>query len=135
MRQPFSDNHERTKRALTSCAARLRPARAYSSRQIVVISAQNQSAASDLVARFGWNSTAYQILNPGIEHWFSPGGEAVVGYVRQPRRWIVAGAPVCDESKVRDVAEQFEREAAAAGVRRVLRLRDGSASRRYAAER
>lgn len=35
----------------------------------------------DLVLRYGWNTLAYQILNPGIAHWFQPGGEGVVGYV------------------------------------------------------
>jgi hypothetical protein len=24
-----------------------------------------------LVNDFGWNATAYQIINPGISHWFS----------------------------------------------------------------
>src|SRR5438270_607117 len=54
----------------------------------------------DLVLRYGWNTTAYQILNPGIEHWRAPdAAAAVVGVVRQPGRWIAAGAPVCEEAR------------------------------------
>ena len=40
---------------------------------------------------YGWNSTVYQILNPGIEHWLPAGGDRVVGFVRERRRWIVGG--------------------------------------------
>ena len=47
----------------------------------------------ELVLAYGWNSTAYQILNPGIEHWLTPTRDAVVGFVREHRRWITAGAP------------------------------------------
>src|SRR5688500_3398354 len=44
----------------------------------------------DLVMRFGWNSTSYQILNRGIDHWRPSvtDAPAVVGYVRR-RRVIV----------------------------------------------
>jgi len=30
---------------------------------------------------YGWNASAYQILNPGIEYWFGKDVGAVVGYV------------------------------------------------------
>jgi phosphatidylglycerol lysyltransferase len=67
----------------------------------------------ELVLAYGWNSTVYQILNPGIEHWLpADGRDCVVGFVRQQRRWIVAGAPVCEPSRLRDEAAAFEREAA-----------------------
>ena len=29
----------------------------------------------ELVLRFGWNSTSYQIINPGIRHWFAAAGD------------------------------------------------------------
>jgi phosphatidylglycerol lysyltransferase len=82
--------------------------------------APNLAAAADrlervreLVLAYGWNSTAYQILNPGIEHWLPRDGrDCVVGFVRQWRRWIAAGAPVCDPSRLRDEAAAFERDAA-----------------------
>ena len=65
-----------------------------------------------LVLAYGWNSTVYQILNPGIEHWLPGDRDCVVGFVRERRRWIVAGAPVCDPAKLRETAEAFERAAA-----------------------
>jgi phosphatidylglycerol lysyltransferase len=58
--------------------------------------------------RYGWNATAYQILNPGIVHWFSEGGDAVVGYVRSGHVLVVAGAPVCSRERIAEVAAEFE---------------------------
>ena len=107
--------------------------------------AQTRAArVRDLVLSYGWNSTAYQILNPGIEHWLSTDGGAVVGFVRQRWRWIAAGAPVCPEPDLPRVAAAFEAAAAAAprgGDARVCyfcvadRLRDalsGGGDGRYA---
>jgi phosphatidylglycerol lysyltransferase len=71
--------------------------------------------ARDLVMAHGWNATAYQIVNPGIAHWFAPEGDAVVGYVRAAGVRVVAGAPVCAPERLADVAAAFERDAAAAG--------------------
>lgn len=62
----------------------------------------------------GWNATAYQILNPGIAHWFSAAGDAVVGYVEQAEMWIVAGAPVCTDSRLLAVVEELGAAAASA---------------------
>jgi phosphatidylglycerol lysyltransferase len=67
--------------------------------------------------RFGWNSTSYQILNPGIDHWVSPAGDAVVGYVRKGRWWLIAGAPVCDLNNLANAARQVERAAGDEGCR------------------
>ncbi len=73
--------------------------------------------ARDLVMRFGWNAVAYQILNPGFDHWFSPEGDAVAGYVKRSGRWIVAGAPVCSRETLPRVVEQLESCARADGCR------------------
>lgn len=67
--------------------------------------------------RYGWNSTAYQILNPHIEHWIDHEHDAVVGYVRQWGWWVVAGAPVCAIEALEEVIARFEDDAAAAGCR------------------
>ncbi len=56
---------------------------------------------------YGWNATAYQILNPGIELWFSKAGDAVVGFVLHSRTLVVGGAPVCALSRLDDVAKEF----------------------------
>jgi phosphatidylglycerol lysyltransferase len=71
----------------------------------------------ELVLEYGWNATSYQIVNPGIEHWFSEKGDAVVGFVEASGFRIAAGAPVCDESRLADVAGEFERDAEGSGLR------------------
>ncbi|MCB1036148.1 MAG: DUF2156 domain-containing protein [Acidobacteria bacterium] len=68
--------------------------------------------ARHLILDYGWNATAYQILNPGIERWFDPAGDAVVGYVTYGGYRMVAGSPVCASARLGAVVERFEREAA-----------------------
>jgi len=74
-----------------------------------------RSKARELVLRFGWNATAYQILNPGIELWFSVAGDAVVGFVRSGGMVVVGGAPVCAPSRLSAVTAEFLAEAHARG--------------------
>ena len=64
--------------------------------------------ARALVLTHGWNATAYQILNPGIAHWFPAAGDAVVGFVRRSGVRVVAGAPVCAPERLLEVASEFE---------------------------
>jgi len=71
--------------------------------------------ARRLVLAHGYNTTAYQILHPGIALWFPPDGEAVVGFVRHGRTRVVAGAPVCASHRLADVAAAFEADAARRG--------------------
>jgi phosphatidylglycerol lysyltransferase len=68
--------------------------------------------ALELVLAHSWNPIAYQILNPGMRHWFSRANDAVVGYVTCNRVRVVAGAPICRPTIVRQVAEEFENDAA-----------------------
>jgi phosphatidylglycerol lysyltransferase len=70
-----------------------------------------------LVLAHGWNATAYQILNPGITHWYSRDGDAVVGFVRHAGTRVVAGAPVCRADRLADVIQEFGAAAAAARER------------------
>lgn len=72
--------------------------------------------ARELVLEFGWNSTSYQILNPGFELWFSSVHPAVVGYVRAGGRRVAGGAPVARGEDLRDVADEFEGESAKCGL-------------------
>jgi len=65
-----------------------------------------------LALRYGWNTTAYQILNPGISHWFSAAGDAVIGFIQHCGVCIVAGAPVCAKERLRDVVAEFEQASA-----------------------
>jgi phosphatidylglycerol lysyltransferase len=73
--------------------------------------------ARELVFRHGWNATAYQILSPEMEHWFSSDGDAVVGYVRHSGVRVAAGAPICAEARLTRVAAEFEASSSEAGDR------------------
>ena len=79
--------------------------------------ALNLERARALVLRFGWNATAYQILNPGMHHWFAAAGDGVAGFVTHAHSWIVAGAPVCAAERLPAIAAELERDAAMAGAR------------------
>jgi phosphatidylglycerol lysyltransferase len=65
--------------------------------------------------RLGWNAVSYQILNPGIAWWFDPAGDAVVGYATHARTRVVAGAPVCAESRLDAVVAAFAADARSHG--------------------
>ncbi len=71
----------------------------------------------ELVLAYGWNSTSYQIINPGIGHWFAKANDAVVGYVSCRGVRVAAGAPVCSKERLAEVAFEFERDAAQTGER------------------
>lgn len=73
--------------------------------------------ARSLILRYGWNATAYQLLNPGISLWFSAHGDAVIGYVRHSRTRVVGGAPVCSLERLNDIAQEFLDDARARGER------------------
>ncbi len=72
--------------------------------------------ARDLVLKYGWNTTCFQIVNPGIEYWFGPDCRSVVGYVTSGHSRVVAGAPVCPEKSLPEVAAAFEADAREAGL-------------------
>ena len=76
--------------------------------------AANFSRARELVLKHGWNSTCFQIINPGIDHWFGDDGESVVGYVTSGKSRVVVGAPVCREESLPGIIQAFECDAAAA---------------------
>src|SRR3954451_22331618 len=65
-------------------------------------------AAREIVLEHGWNTTSYQILNPGFELWFSANHRAVVGYNRSGGLLMVAGAPVCALNALAEVCDEFE---------------------------
>jgi phosphatidylglycerol lysyltransferase len=74
-------------------------------------SAPDLPLARELVLAYSWNPIAYQILNPGIQHWFSRRKDAVVGYVTSRHIRIVAGAPVCSPARLGEIMEEFEGDA------------------------
>lgn len=67
--------------------------------------------------RLGWNTTAYQLLNPGLDYWFAAAGDACAGYFPHGRWWIVAGAPVAAEERLPEVVAELEAAARARGAR------------------
>lgn len=71
--------------------------------------------ARTLVLLHGWNATAYQIVNPGIERWISRQGDAVVGYVRKKGVRVVAGSPICNIDRLGEVVDEWEEDCASAG--------------------
>lgn len=79
--------------------------------------AAQRERAHEIIVRHGWNPTAYQILNPGIDYWFAPDGEAVVGYVDRHGVRVVAGAPICARQRLAAAALQLETQSAAVGLK------------------
>ena len=71
--------------------------------------------ARKILLQYGWNTTCVQILNPGIEHWFSDLGDAVTGFVSANDYRVVGGAPACSFERLPDVAEEFETDAESSG--------------------
>ena len=74
--------------------------------------------AGALVGRYGWNTLACQIVNPGLRYWFTPDRSAVVGFVEAGSAWVAAGEPVGPPAHVVAAAEAF----AAAAARRRRRV-------------
>ncbi len=70
----------------------------------------------NLILRFGWNSTCYQLMNPGFRYWFSKDGLAAVGYVQYAKTRIVGGGPVCAFEHLPKVVAEFEAETSARGL-------------------
>jgi phosphatidylglycerol lysyltransferase len=71
--------------------------------------------ALGLVLAHSWNPIAYQILNPGIFHWFSQTNDAVIGYVTANGVRVVAGAPICRPTRLLSVTAEFETDAQVQG--------------------
>jgi phosphatidylglycerol lysyltransferase len=66
-----------------------------------------------LLKRHGWNSTSFQILEPGFRYWFD-GDDACVGYVDTGRAWVAAGAPVAPPDRCAEITARFVAAARAA---------------------
>ena len=81
----------------------------------VIVPGSAPSESRELVMAYGRNSTACQILNPGISHWFSARRDAVVGYVRQGAWILVAGEPMCSAETLPGAVLEFEQHLARQG--------------------
>lgn len=69
-----------------------------------------------LLKQHGWNSTSFQVLEPGFRYWFD-GEEACVAYVDTGRAWVAAGPPLASRERFAAVAAQFLAAARASGRR------------------
>ena len=69
-----------------------------------------------LLRRHGWNSTSFQILEPGFRYWFD-GDDACIGYVDTGASWVVAGPPIAAADQLATVSARFAEAAHAAGRR------------------
>jgi len=74
-----------------------------------------------LVQRFGWNSSSFQVLEPGYRYFFD-GDDACVAYTSAGGAWVAAGAPVAPLPRQPEVARRFVQAARRAGRRAVLAL-------------
>jgi phosphatidylglycerol lysyltransferase len=60
-----------------------------------------------IVMQYGWNTMAYQILNPGMALWFSQKCEGVVGYAETKTHYIIAGSPISKGSDLPTITAEF----------------------------
>jgi len=69
-----------------------------------------------LLVQHGWNSTSFQILEPGFQYWFD-GDDACVGYVDTGNAWVAAGPPIAAAERIADVVGKFAAAAREEGRR------------------
>jgi phosphatidylglycerol lysyltransferase len=80
---------------------------------------RERELARALVMRYGRNTVACQIINPGLRYWFTSDHNAVVGFVQVGRVWVAAGEPVGPPGQAVAAANAFAAAAARQG-RRVI---------------
>ncbi|MDB4954433.1 MAG: hypothetical protein JWO36_2002 [Myxococcales bacterium] len=66
-----------------------------------------------LLKQHGWNSTSFQVLEPGFAYFFD-GHDACVGYVDTGRSWVAAGPPIAPVERLAEVVTHFVAAATAA---------------------
>lgn len=76
----------------------------------------DEELARKHILAHGWNSTCFQIVNPGITRWWSRDGQVLVGYVVSGRLAVVAGAPVCAPEHLASGIDEWETFVAAQGL-------------------
>ena len=74
-------------------------------------------AVQHAVRRYGYNVTAFQVLEPGFCYWFAAEGDGVVAYVDTGSAWVAAGAPLGPDAELCELARQFVAAAADSGRR------------------
>lgn len=69
----------------------------------------------DLVRRHGRNLHSFMVLEPGLEVWTTPDGDAGVAYADRGGYWVAAGGPLCAPERLLEVSQAFAAAAAEAG--------------------
>lgn len=67
---------------------------------------RDDARALRLVEQWGRTATAFQVLSPGLSHWFDE-ARGMVAYVDTGRAWVAAGEPVAAPVDAIAVAQQF----------------------------
>ncbi|MBN1204374.1 MAG: DUF2156 domain-containing protein [Myxococcaceae bacterium] len=70
-----------------------------------------------LLKRYGWNATSFQVLEQGFRYWFDASGEACVAFVDTGGAWVAAGAPIAPAERLAEVVSGFEAAARSEGRR------------------
>ncbi len=94
----------------------LSPGEALETKREATLEAGRKSARK-LVLRFGAASTAYPILNPRMQLWFSRNFQGVVGFRDFGEYRVASGGPVCAPELAVTIAREFERDAEGQGRR------------------
>ncbi|NMO23263.1 phosphatidylglycerol lysyltransferase domain-containing protein, partial [Pyxidicoccus fallax] len=76
-----------------------------------------QARVLELLRRYGWNATSFQVLQPGFRYWFDPAGDACMAYVDTGGAWVTAGGPIAAPERLPAVVAGFQEAARAAGRR------------------
>ncbi|HEY2323365.1 MAG TPA: hypothetical protein VGJ82_10945 [Thermoanaerobaculia bacterium] len=69
----------------------------------------------DLLKKYGWNATSFQVVETDFSYWFDADGDAAVAYLDTGGAWVVAGAPIAEIERSAIVAERFAADAFAGG--------------------
>lgn len=73
----------------------------------------------ELVRRYGFNTTSFQVLEEGLSYWWdSP--DACVAFADTGSAWVAAGAPLASTERLADVAARFVAAARQRGRRAIF---------------
>jgi phosphatidylglycerol lysyltransferase len=61
----------------------------------------------ELVRQYGRNLHAFMVLEPGLQVWYAPDGQAAVAYTDRGGHWVAAGSPLCAAERVAEVTQAF----------------------------
>lgn len=73
-----------------------------------------------LLTLYGRNVHSFQVLEPGLEFWFSSTGEGAVAYLDTGGYRVALGAPLGPDSKRLELSLEFDRDAQKAGRQTVF---------------